>query len=71
MQYKSLPPVRDDVRAELSHFPSRLHAIVFRLWECVPAERIASALQLDLSCVQKAADQMGLPAQKVCADWNH
>ena len=69
MQYKSLPPVRDDVRAELPHFPSRLHAVVFRLWECVPAERIASALQLDLSCVQKAADQMGLPAQKVCADW--
>ncbi len=69
MHYKSLPPVRQDAHAELSHFPSRLHAAVFRLWECVPAERIASALGLEYACVQKAAAEMGLPAQRVCPDW--
>ncbi len=69
MSYASLPPVRQDMQVALAHFPSRLHAAVFRLWECVPAERIAYALGLDLALVTDAADQMGLPAQRVCADW--
>ncbi len=69
MSFASLPPVRHDMHVELSHFPSRLHAAVFRLWECVPAERIAHALGLDLALVTDAADQMGLPMQRVCADW--
>lgn len=69
MQYKSLPPVRNDAHVDLPHFSSRLHAAVFRLWECVPAERIACALGLELSYIQDVANSMGLPAQKVCADW--
>ncbi len=58
MQYRSLPPVRQDAHVELSHFPSLLHAAVFRLWECVPAARIAYALGLDLACVQKVAAEI-------------
>lgn len=69
MRYTSLPPVRQEAHLNLPHFPSRLHAAVFRLWECVPAERIACALGLELSCIQDVANSMGLPAQRVCADW--
>ncbi|MBO7295903.1 MAG: hypothetical protein J6V39_01480, partial [Clostridia bacterium] len=69
MQYQNLPPVRKDARVELAHFPSALYAAVFRLWECVPAERIAYALDLDTGLINQAAAEMGLPSQKVNPDW--
>ena len=69
MQYQNLPPVRRDAHVELSHFPSPLYAAIFRLWECVPAERIAYALDLDVVLINQAAAEMGLPAQKVNPDW--
>ncbi len=69
MSYPKLPPVRPEVHMEFPHFPSRFHAAVFRLWETVPAERIALALQLPLSAVMQAADEMGLPAQNVNPAW--
>ena len=65
MSYPKLPPVRPEAHMELPHFPSRFHAAVFRLWETVPAERIALALELPFSAVVQAADEMGLPAQNV------
>ena len=69
MQYSCLPPVRHEFHMPFAHFPSRLHAAVFRLWECVPAERIAYALGLELACIREVAESMGLPGQKVCPDW--
>ena len=69
MTYSKLPPMRHDMHAELAHFPSRLHAAVFRLWETVPAERIAYALDLPLCEVERAAYDMGLPQQKNNSDW--
>ncbi len=67
--YEKLPPVRLDVHIDLPHFPSRFHAAVFRLWETVPAKRIAKALDLPLSAVLTAADGMGLPQQGDLSDW--
>ena len=69
MPYSKLPPVRPEAHMEFPHFPSRFHAAVFRLWETVPAERIALALELPISAVLQAADEMGLPAQKVNPAW--
>lgn len=69
MQYQNLPPVRENAHVELAHFPDALYAAVFRLWECVPAARIAYALDLDEGLIQKTAAEMGLPAQKVNPDW--
>ena len=69
MSYPKLPPVRPEAHMEFPHFPSRFHAAVFRLWETVPAERIALALELPISAVLQAADEMGLPAQKVNPAW--
>ena len=69
MQYQNLPPVRNEAHVALSHFPGPLYAAVFRLWECVPAERIAYALDLDVGLINKVAAEMGLPVQKVNPDW--
>lgn len=69
MTYSKLPPVLANMHLDLPHFPSRFHASVFRLWETVPAERIAYALELPLAQVLAAADDMGLPAQSVSSDW--
>ncbi|MBQ7378890.1 MAG: hypothetical protein IJW70_04330 [Clostridia bacterium] len=69
MPYSKLPPVRPDMHTELAHFPSRFHAAVFRLWETVPAARIAYALNLPREEITKAAHDMGLPLQCVAPDW--
>lgn len=69
MTYSALPPVRREMHVDLAHFPSRFHAAVFRLWETVPADRIAYALDLPLCEVEKAAYDMGLPQQKNNPDW--
>ncbi|MBE6705489.1 MAG: hypothetical protein E7583_09515 [Ruminococcaceae bacterium] len=69
MEYKLLPPVREDMTLKLEHFPSPFHAAVFRLWETVKADRIAFALDTDIGTVEKAAYDMGLPKQKYNPDW--
>lgn len=67
--YDLLPPVNSQMHADLSHFPSRFHAAVFRLWESVPAARIAFGLDLPIEEIQKAADEMGLPEQGDLSVW--
>ena len=69
MKYSKLPPIREDTTLALSHFPSRFHAAVFRLWETVAKERIAKALEVSVEEVQTAADEMGLPTQKYNEKW--
>ena len=64
-----LPPVREDKVLHFDHFPTRFHAAVFRLWETVPAVRIAKGLSLPLEAVMQAADDMGLPRQNVSEYW--
>ena len=69
MEYSKLPIVKKDQTLTLTHFPSRFHATVFRLWETVPAERIAKALEVSLFEVTEAAEAMGLPAQQHTELW--
>ena len=68
--YSLLPPVTPDKYLELPYFPSRFHAAVFRLWETVPAQRIAKALDATVSDICQAADEMGLPEQSVSPLWD-
>ena len=68
--YSQLLPVTPGKYLSLPHFPSRFHAAVFRLWEIVPMERIAKALDTTVSVVCEAADAMGLPMQKVSHLWD-
>lgn len=71
MQYTKLPKVKTDKELKLPHFPDRFHAAVFRLWETVPKERISAALDTSCEIVQKAADDMGLPPQRVNPSWEN
>jgi hypothetical protein len=69
MTFTKLPPVNETLHVDFPHFPSRFHAAVFRLWETVSAERIASALCTDVETVSAAAEAMGLPTQKYTERW--
>lgn len=68
MDYPKLPKVKEQV-LDLPHFPTRFHAAVFRLWETVPASRIAFALGIPEEDVVSAASNMGLPPQKYNENW--
>lgn len=70
MKYTKLPPVKEDKKLILNHFPSRFHAAVFRLWETVDAQRIAAAIGTDVEEVKKAALDMGLPAEQNTEKWS-
>lgn len=43
------------------HFPSRLHAFVWRNWTLVPAEKMARVLRATAREVRAVGDSMGLP----------
>ena len=45
---------------ELSHFPDRLHAFVWRNWDLVPLDRMASVLDTDAASVEAVGMDMGL-----------
>ena len=48
------------LRPDLDYFPSRLDAVIFRNWDIVPHERLASVLQTDVATVRRAGVAMGL-----------
>lgn len=49
-----------ELRPDLDYFPSRLHAVIFRNWDIVPHERLASVLQTDVTTIRQAGATMGL-----------
>jgi len=56
---------------EFEHFPSALHAVVWRNWNLVPAARLAEALGGTAEEVEKIARSMGLPRPRsVPASWD-
>ncbi|MEA4824624.1 MAG: hypothetical protein VB111_11015 [Clostridiaceae bacterium] len=68
--YKAwLPPVNDTLSIDLPHFPTRIQAVIFRLWEMVSAETLAAVLDTDEATVLTLAQDMGLPPQKDTAVW--
>lgn len=68
-EFSLLPPVDESKYMVLPHFPTRLHAAVFRMWETVKAERIAYGLDMPLETIHKVASSMGLPEQKNMDIW--
>ena len=70
MSFENLPPIQEVNPLDLSHFPNMFYAAVFRLWETVPALRIARALETDLQTVEQTAEEMGLPAQPDLSIWD-
>jgi hypothetical protein len=69
MKYPLLLEEKNMSEIPLPHFPTRFHAVVFRLWETLDAKRIASGLGVALDDVISAATAMGLPPQKNTDIW--
>ena len=59
MEY-SLPKIKKEA-IELSHFPTKHQAFIFRAYEYVTAEKIAKVLNTTVENVRRAARDMGLP----------
>ena len=57
VEAEELPP-------DLDFFPSRLYAAIFRNWDIVPHERLASVLQGDAQAVEAIGKRLGLPPVK-------
>jgi len=64
-----LPKVQKGLILEVEHFPTRFQALIFRLWESVPAKRLAEVLNTDEETVCRLARDMGLGEQKWLEEW--
>ncbi|NNJ24996.1 hypothetical protein [Alienimonas chondri] len=52
----------------IDHFPSRLHAVVWRNWPILPADRIARTVGAEPAQIEALAASMGLPANQPIPD---
>ncbi|EEF59094.1 hypothetical protein [Pedosphaera parvula] len=50
----------EEIRPDLDYFPSRLYATIYRNWDIVPHERLATVLGTDVTTLHKAGKAMGL-----------
>ena len=64
-----LPKIQKGQNLDIKHFPTKFQALIFRLWECVPAKRLAEVLKTDENTVEQLAADMGLGKQKWLDDW--
>lgn len=64
-----LPEIREGVSLDIPHFPTKFQAVIFRLWESVPAKKIAQVLKTDEKTVNELASEMGLPHQEDTRMW--
>ena len=46
-----------------------MQAVIFRLWEMVPAARLAEVLETDEAHIRQLAQDMALPPQKNTGEW--
>lgn len=55
-----LPTVSDRVPVSMDHFPTPVHAFVWRNWQLVPAERLAEVIDVDTESIVRMGRAMGL-----------
>ena len=65
MKTSDLPVGRSPQPVVVPHFPDVLHAVVWRNWDVVPADRLASVLRGSVEQITEIARSMGLPDQRV------
>ena len=64
-----LPEIQKGQTLDIKHFPTKFQALIFRLWETVPASRLAEVLKTDEQTVTQLAKDMGLGQQKWLDEW--
>lgn len=67
-KYSMLLDVKEN-NIELSHFPTKMQALVFRMWEMIPAKKLAMVMRTTEENVTKMARDLGLPPQKYLDNW--
>lgn len=55
-----LLPISEKKTIEFNYFPTKIHALIFRLWKMVPSEKIAKSLNTTAENVREIAKSMGL-----------
>lgn len=55
-----LLPISEKKTIEFNYFPTKVHALIFRLWRMIPSERIACVLKTTPENVIATAKSMGL-----------
>ena len=64
-----LPEVKEGLKLDVKHFPTKYQALIFRLWESVSAKKLAEVLKTDEATVKKTAANMGLGEQENTDIW--
>ncbi len=64
-----LPKIQKGQFLDIPHFPTKFQALIFRLWENVPAKRLAEVLKTDEATVTQLASDMGLGEQRWLDEW--
>ena len=64
MNTEQLPIGNAPEPVALSHFPSGLHAVVWRNWTLVPTARLAKTIGTTPANIKKLGTALGLPAPK-------
>lgn len=64
----ALPEGNAPPALRFEHFPSPLHAVVWRNWELVPAEQIAAVVGAEPAQIAALAERLGLPPQAPISD---
>jgi hypothetical protein len=59
----SLPTGNSPVPVPLPHFPTRLHAFIWRNWQLVPIKRLAEVVRTKSAEITRLAKQLGLGEQ--------
>lgn len=55
-----LLPISKNKTIEFNYFPTKIHAVIFRLWKMVPSDRIAMVLKTTSENIIATAKSMGL-----------
>ena len=64
----SLPKIQGEPLIP-TYFPTPIQAVIFRNWEMVSKERLATVLETDVATVERLAFDMGLPEQEDVTEW--
>lgn len=65
----TLPPISTAEYPDIPHFPTKMQALIFRMWDMVPQKRLAEVLETTQKNVEALAYGMGLLPQEDCTLW--
>ena len=64
-----LPQPQVSKTLPVPHFPAPHQTLIFRLWDMIPACKLARVLQTSEENILSAGDAMGLGPQRICPEW--